>query len=232
MGSIKKWAGRALSFMMRYITFTLDPPGPGVHPAGTALAEAEGIRRQRLLHVNALMNGDGLLFYQLDGDTDAALDALRTTDAVIDQELMDQHEDSFYLYAYVEPGEPAGTLMYLAQRYALIVETPIEFVGDGALRVTVAGKQEMLQQAFQRFPDEIDTTIEGAGEYGPEHGGLLGSLTDRQREVLETAAELGYYEVPRGVNRCDVAAALDCSTSTVDEHIRKAETRLLSALVG
>ncbi|WP_435332994.1 helix-turn-helix domain-containing protein [Haloarchaeobius sp. TZWWS8] len=218
--------------MMRYITFTLDPPGPSVHPAGTALAQVDGVSRKRLIHVNALMDGNGLLFYQLEGDPDAALDALGEVDSVIDQELMDQYEDCFYLYAYVEPGEPAGTLMYLAERYALIVETPIEFVDDRALRVTVAGKQAMLQQAFHEFPDEIDVTIEQAGQYGPENRGLLDSLTDRQREVLETAAELGYYEVPREVTRCEIAEALDCSTSTVDEHIRKAESRLLSALVG
>ncbi|WP_435318594.1 helix-turn-helix domain-containing protein [Haloarchaeobius sp. TZWSO28] len=218
--------------MMRYITFTLDPPEPGVHPAGHALAATDGVSRKRLVHVNALMTGDGLLFYQLEGDPGAALDALRSTDTVIDQELMDETEDSFYLYAYVEPGEPAGTLMFLVQRYALIVETPIEFVGDGAIEVTVAGKQEMLKEAFHQFPDHIDVEIHQAGEYGPDHQGLLASLTDRQLEVLETAAELGYYELPRKVNRKDIAAALDCSTSTVDEHIRKAETRLLSALVG
>ncbi|MFB6270658.1 MAG: helix-turn-helix domain-containing protein, partial [Halobacterium sp.] len=57
------------------------------------------------------------------------------------------------------------------------------------------------------------------------------ALTDRQREVVETAVDLGYYDVPRTAGQDDVAAELDCASSTVAEHLRKAEAALARAAV-
>ena len=54
-------------------------------------------------------------------------------------------------------------------------------------------------------------------------------LTDRQREVAETAVELGYYDIPRSASQEDIAAELDCAPSTIAEHLRKAEARILRA---
>jgi predicted DNA binding protein len=52
-------------------------------------------------------------------------------------------------------------------------------------------------------------------------------LTVRQREVFDLARERGYYAWPRGATAADLAAELDVSKSTVLEHLRKAESRLL-----
>ncbi|GAB3027786.1 helix-turn-helix domain-containing protein [Natronobiforma cellulositropha] len=56
-------------------------------------------------------------------------------------------------------------------------------------------------------------------------------LTDRQREVLETAHEMGYFEYPKGANAGEVAAALGISRSTFSEHLAAAQRKLLDALV-
>jgi DNA-directed RNA polymerase specialized sigma24 family protein len=56
----------------------------------------------------------------------------------------------------------------------------------------------------------------------------MDELTDRQREVIETAYEKGYYEVPREATTGDVAAELDVDPSTVAEHLQRAERNLLS----
>jgi DNA-binding CsgD family transcriptional regulator len=55
----------------------------------------------------------------------------------------------------------------------------------------------------------------------------LDALTDRQREVVRTAYDMGYYEVPREVSTGDVAAELDLDPSTVAEHLQRAERNLL-----
>jgi predicted DNA binding protein len=54
-------------------------------------------------------------------------------------------------------------------------------------------------------------------------------LTVRQREVFELARERDYYAWPRGTTAADLAEELDVSKSTVLEHLRKAEARLLDA---
>lgn len=53
-------------------------------------------------------------------------------------------------------------------------------------------------------------------------------LTNRQREVVETAFDEGYYEVPRQASTNDVATRLDVDSSTVAEHLQRAERNLLS----
>ena len=56
-------------------------------------------------------------------------------------------------------------------------------------------------------------------------------LTDRQREIVETAHEMGYFEYPKGANATDVAAELDVARSTFTEHLAAAQTKLLNAIL-
>ncbi|WP_101297960.1 helix-turn-helix domain-containing protein [Halegenticoccus soli] len=56
----------------------------------------------------------------------------------------------------------------------------------------------------------------------------LDRLTDRQQEVIQTAYNMGFYEVPRETSTEDVAATLDIDPSTVAEHLQRAERNLLS----
>jgi predicted DNA binding protein len=57
-------------------------------------------------------------------------------------------------------------------------------------------------------------------------------LTDRQREVLETAHEMGYFEHPKRANGTEVAAALDLHPSTVAEHLAAAQGKLLDSILA
>lgn len=56
----------------------------------------------------------------------------------------------------------------------------------------------------------------------------IDELTDRQREVIQTAYDRGYYEVPREATTGDIAAELDVDPSTIAEHLQRAERNLLS----
>ncbi|MFC6732033.1 helix-turn-helix domain-containing protein [Haladaptatus sp. GCM10025893] len=59
---------------------------------------------------------------------------------------------------------------------------------------------------------------------------MRAALTSRQREVLDVALDLGYYENPRAATHADIAAEFDCAAGTVGEHLRKAEGAVLSEL--
>ncbi|MFB6352856.1 MAG: helix-turn-helix domain-containing protein [Halobacteriales archaeon] len=56
-------------------------------------------------------------------------------------------------------------------------------------------------------------------------------LTARQREVLETAHRMGYFEHGQGANAGEVAEALDINTSTFSEHLRAAQRKLLRTIL-
>ncbi|MCW3999834.1 MAG: helix-turn-helix domain-containing protein [Candidatus Bathyarchaeota archaeon] len=59
----------------------------------------------------------------------------------------------------------------------------------------------------------------------------LSRLTEKQRNVLVSAFEHGYYETPRRIDNEALAGKLHLKTSTVVEHRRKAEQRLLSEII-
>ena len=54
-----------------------------------------------------------------------------------------------------------------------------------------------------------------------------GKLTDRQREVLQTAYKMGYFERPKRANATEIAAELDISQSTFTEHLVTAQRKIL-----
>jgi hypothetical protein len=57
------------------------------------------------------------------------------------------------------------------------------------------------------------------------------ALTDRQREVVTTAHQLGYFERPRDANATEVAEHLDISRATFAEHLAAAQSKLLDAVL-
>ena len=59
----------------------------------------------------------------------------------------------------------------------------------------------------------------------------LSYLTGKQRQVLMSAYKHGYYASPRRISAKDLAKRMNLSVSTVHEHLRKAESRLVSKLI-
>ncbi|ELY70925.1 helix-turn-helix domain-containing protein [Natrinema versiforme] len=57
------------------------------------------------------------------------------------------------------------------------------------------------------------------------------TLTARQREVLETAHRMGYFEHPKQANAGEVADELDITGTTFTEHLAAAQTKLLDAIL-
>ncbi|SEJ19672.1 HTH DNA binding domain-containing protein [Halohasta litchfieldiae] len=62
----------------------------------------------------------------------------------------------------------------------------------------------------------------------PERQRRLDSLTPTQREVFDLARKEGYYEWPRGTSTRELAELSGVSKTTLLEHLRKAEAKLLN----
>lgn len=79
--------------------------------------------------------------------------------------------------------------------------------------------------------DRVPVSLRQLRDYeGPGHD--LDALTDRQRAVLETAFERGYYDVPRETTADEIAREFDLDRSTVTEHLQRAERNLLSTVLS
>jgi predicted DNA binding protein len=57
---------------------------------------------------------------------------------------------------------------------------------------------------------------------------LFEDVTDRQMAALRLALERGYYEQPRKTSLREMAEGTDVARSTFEEHLRKAENKLLT----
>lgn len=217
---------------MRYFDFTVTPEDGALHPVDRFIADTPSVTRDSIMHFDLLGDGTGVLLYRLEGDPEVLVPDIGDHPDVIAHDQLEADDDRFHLYLHVGPGEPVGTVMKLAQKYALMIDTPIEFTGRGSVKMTVIGDHDMVREAMDELPEGLSVSVDEVGAYAPDRRDMLSMLTDRQLEVFQKAVELGYYEIPRRTTHEEIAEHLECAPSTVDEHLRKAESRVLRGLVG
>jgi len=215
---------------MQYLKLTLSPTDRAIHPVDSFVADHEDATREELLHVDARNDGTTVLLYRMAGDREATDEALAANPDIHDHEVVDVEEGGFHAFVQTCSAEEGSALLRIAHQNALIVDTPLVFTEDG-LRTPLVGTHGNLREALSTLPEELHFTVDNAGPYVPGGEDLLSPLTDRQPKVFETAVEEGYYDVPRRATHKDIANSLDCAPSTVDEHLRKAESRVVAGLV-
>jgi predicted DNA binding protein len=92
--------------------------------------------------------------------------------------------------------------------------------------------------AIRRFREacataDVDVSVRALREPGPPDGPETnGALTTAQREALELAYELGYFECPREATLADLSGRLDITTQAVSDRLRRALRRLVRESLG
>jgi hypothetical protein len=104
--------------------------------------------------------------------------------------------------------------------------------GSEEWQVCFAGDRSDIEAALDDVRRDANATVSVASITSSdgdrdEREQRLDSLTPTQRDVFEHARQRGYYEWPRGVSTRDLADDLDVSKTTLLEHLRKAEAKLL-----
>lgn len=110
---------------------------------------------------------------------------------------------------------------------------PVEYleIDEEGYTFDVTGSQQAISEFVSQHKDAgVDITLEKLRDYRGSDSSL-DSLTQRQREILRTAYDLGYYEVPRSTSTNEVAEEVGLDDSTVSEHLQRAEQNLLSSVL-
>lgn len=110
---------------------------------------------------------------------------------------------------------------------------------DGTLYVAfMTTDHEMLQEILSELTDsydEIDVrrAIQSSESSDSEQLRIInvGTLTERQKEVLVTAHRMGYFEHPKEASATEVADNLGIVRSTFTEHLATAQRNLLEELI-
>ena len=161
---------------------------------------------------------------QVEVETPVDEERLSSLDCVDRWERVAELADAqLYVVAFTAPELPES----LADTMDDLVGTCDPVVTERGATVSFVGPQETISDTVEGYETAGVSPI--LGKLGAYDGGdrPLDELTDRQREALRTAYDMGYYEVPREATTEDVAAEFGVDSSTVAEHLQRAERNLL-----
>lgn len=170
------------------------------------------------------------LFY-IETDQDAYATALETPSQIIEYELVPIGDHAFYAYIREQTADPDKAIYTAFTHPTLVVIPPIEYTTHGTMRVTVIGDSAELQAAIEALPPDVSVDVDQIQEFIGPQPAVASVLSVRQREALEVALRLGYYEIPRQTTVNDIACQLECAPGTASEHLRKAEQKLLTSII-
>ncbi len=176
--------------------------------------------------------GDGTVteLSECKGPPEAVENAIESAEETI--EVMATGGETTFYYVHFHPEPVVRTMMEGRRETALALKMPIELRTDGSLVATFVGNQSALSDAFELLPDNVNGELLRIQDTTTGTGGLFSALTGRQREVLETAVELGYYDTQQTTTQNAIAGELDISAATVGEHLRKIEAKILGSFTS
>lgn len=217
---------------MRRVEYVITPEEGHFGPGHAALLEA-GANYEAILDIDLLADGSIVFRAGVDGDP-----------AVVEAALSEAWGEEGGFEVFERPGEtllqahfePKGTLrdlLELHREYGVLLEFPLEFVDPdrSGLQVVEVGSEDDLRSLMAAKRDQVDVTVTNVTTYEPAPDRLFAGLTDRQREVLGAAVDLGYYDTPRAATYDDVAEAVDASPSAVGQVLRRIEAEVFTSIV-
>jgi len=213
------------------VRITADGRESDIHPMFDVMTNASFIERATALQWNYTGTALGILHYVV-GDTDALEAAMREIPEVLGYDMERVDDRSCYVYVRDATTDSLQEMFAPLSVGGLVVVPPVEYNPDGTVAFSIFGPDAELQEAITEIGIPVDMEIETVGGLAETARAVEARLTDRQREVVETAVELGYYDIPRTASQDEIAAELDCASSTVAEHLRKSESQVLRAQFG
>jgi predicted DNA binding protein len=213
---------------MHEIVVDLIPHDHHIHETEHAFSRDPSVQRESIEYLNYLDDGTGVLLYRLRGEEERITEILEGTDDVISFQTISV-ADGIRTHIHFEVDGTSERLIQLINQHKVAIDFPIE-CRDRGIRISAIGEQSDIAAGVERLPEGIlvevvsMTPISESRRHRP-------LLSERQREVLEVAISEGYYEHPRNVTRDEIANRMGLTGSTISEHLRKAESKVLSEFV-
>jgi predicted DNA binding protein len=213
---------------MKRVTCTVGFPEGHVHPVQRAVAEEGPVTRAELLTWSPTADATALLW--CDADREATASVVSTVGSVVERHLVADGDDGTYAFLRQDGYEFSDALLAAIAECRVLFLPPVVFHESGAVAFEAVGESRAVSDFHAALTEVGEVTVERVRAF--ERDRSRAELTARQRAALEAARELGYYEVPREASVADVATALDCSTSTAGELLRRAEAAVVEGVTG
>lgn len=214
---------------MKHIRITVRPDVDRSPPFIEYLLTSPAVSEAHAIDWNRGASATSTHLYGIDGDGEQFGKLAREHSGV---ESVTHSADETITYALVELRDEAvplfGGAAEAIDRTGLVVRRPLVYC-DGAIHGHIIGSPTVLQATLDRTPDTVDVQVEAIRQFPSARVNPTTTLTERQRAVVETALELGYYDTPRGATHEEIAEALDIAPNTVSQHLQKGEAALVRA---
>jgi hypothetical protein len=162
-------------------------------------------------------------------DSTSKVEDLLTDGFLVEAQVLERQKNGAYLVFL--RGRPSLSSVLSAIGIESGYLFPPIGIGDGKIKISFLGNEKQVKD----FMEKIDTlgiryrvVLLADANFSPISP--LNRLTEKQREVMIAAYKMGYYDIPRKITSEELAERLGLVGSTVVEHLRKAEQRLMTQL--
>lgn len=215
---------------MKSVDLTVRVPAHIDLPISERITDA--IHREEVISWDIDRSKETLSFVSIVvGDQTVAEAEATDTAAITRFETTPIDEDTFYGYVETDLTQLEQSFADLFEVPDVVVIPPMVYTGGDAFSMTVLGTEAALRDFLSDVPSTFDVHIERLSEHRRRTESMVGQLTVRQFSALETAAKLGYFEVPREASLAEVAAELECSESTASTLVRTAVEKLVDGAI-
>jgi len=150
-------------------------------------------------------------------------------------EFLEIEKDFFVMITSHTITQESKLLVNVAYNPALIHFEPVIWHKDGWEEFRVASiDRKVLEKMISIGESVYEFKLLSFKKEKLKNFGFLTmfpELTKKQEEVLNLALEKGYYEYPRKISLDKLSKSTKASFSTIQEHIRKAENRILNFVI-
>ena len=217
---------------MKHLQVTVHVDGEQAPEFFELLADSSAITEARLIDWSMTAAEQSTILYTVEGDPTPFAERAVDTPGIESVYLSETTAGQTYVLVVMRPLEtPLFAAIHRASSQpGIVVRKPIVY-RDGTMTARVVGDAAALQYALEAAPDGVDVQIDEIGRLQRQSDDPVARLSDRQREAVAVALELGYYTQPRGTTHEDIAAELDCAPPTASDHLQKAEATIVRAVM-
>jgi predicted DNA binding protein len=163
-------------------------------------------------------------------DNTTDLSELPKSELLIDAQIIEREKSGAYI-AFIRSGPSlSSVLSYIGIEGGYLF--PPLGIGDGKVKFSFLGSELQIKEFMEKINAigiKYRVVLLADADFSPVS--VLNQLTQKQREVLIAAYKFGYYDIPRKITSEQLAKKLGLVDSTVVEHLRKAEQRLITHLL-
>ncbi len=152
------------------------------------------------------------------------LKTLKSFDIVKKLEVVDKGEGYIYVRIHTYNEKKYETITFHAFKNNCFVLSSVILKGGKEIWNIGTDKRENLSSLYKDLQKLGKVELNSIQKSSIEN-----SLTNQQRDVMNLAKELGYYEWPRRIAVTKLAKYFGLSKSTFVEHLRKAEAKVIMA---